>query len=43
MNGKCVAGKCVCAQGWAGRFCQTLELMPAKRGAGYHRTNTTSW
>jgi hypothetical protein len=43
MNGKCVAGKCACAQGWAGRFCQTLELMPAKRGAGYHRTNTTSW
>ena len=43
MNGKCVAGKCMCAQGWRGRFCQTLELMPAKRGNGYHRANTTSW
>ena len=43
LNGRCVGGRCACAQGWRGRFCQTLHLLPAKRGAGYHRPNTTSW
>jgi hypothetical protein len=43
MNGKCAEGKCVCGQGWTGRFCQTLDLLPAKRGAGYHPNNVSSW
>lgn len=43
LNGRCVHGKCACAQGWKGRFCQTLDLAPARRGNGYHRENTTSW
>lgn len=43
MNGQCMNLKCECSQGWTGTFCQTLLLQPAKRGAGYHRTNYTSW
>lgn len=43
LNGKCINSKCICSQGWRGRFCQTLDLLPAKRGNGYHRKNMTSW
>ena len=44
LNGRCSAqGKCECAQGWTGRFCQTLDLRPARLGNGYHRLNTSSW
>ncbi len=42
-NGQCIMGKCACAQGWTGRFCQTLALLPARKGSGYHRENTASW
>ena len=43
LNGRCIDGVCACSQGWKGRFCQTLDLAPARRGNGYHRKNTSSW
>ena len=48
LNGQCGAsGECACRPAWRGRRCETLNLLPATRGAGYHAVdgghNTSSW
>lgn len=47
LNGACVAGECACNPAWSGKRCETLELLPATRGAGYRGLdggkNTSSW
>ena len=30
-NGRCGSGACECSQGWTGRRCQTLDLLPVDR------------
>ena len=49
LNGQCDAGTgaCKCRPAWSGHRCETLNLVPATRGAGYRRVdgghNTSSW
>lgn len=43
MAGECVAGACVCDQGWGGTSCQLLDLVPqASREAGAAYNSRTS-
>ncbi len=48
-NGLCSAGTCECTQGWTGRRCQTLDLLPVDRSKlGFSpqdtaRRNLSSW
>lgn len=47
MNGQCSNGACKCDPAWSGLRCEQLNLVPAKRGAGYRGVdngrNTSSW
>lgn len=48
LNGRCgPSGACECRPQWEGRRCETLALLPARRGAGYRAVdgghNTSSW
>ena len=43
LNGQCADGKCHCHPGWAGQFCERLDLQPAKPANGYRRANYSSW
>ena len=48
LNGKCgQQGACKCRPAWKGLRCETLNLLPPTRGAGYRATdgghNTSSW
>ena len=51
LNGICESnGNCTCRNGWSGYRCQSLNLLPATKGTGYHITNdnnsgkpTSSW
>lgn len=41
-NGRCVAGACTCSQGWSGRRCETLALLPVdKTKLGFSPTDST--
>ncbi len=46
-NGRCVGGKCECAPQWRAPACDVLNLLPTRRGLGYHGNdgvgNITSW
>jgi len=47
LNGEC-SGACMCAPGWGGPNCETVQFSPATReGNGYHElddgANTSSW
>ena len=48
-NGACTAGVCDCTQGWTGRKCETLDLLPVDRAKyGFSPTdklgqNLSSW
>jgi hypothetical protein len=43
LNGQCVDGLCRCEPGWRGKFCEVLDLRPAKNQNGYKRLNYSSW
>lgn len=48
LNGRCGSnGSCQCRPAWKGRRCETLNLLPPTRGAGYRGVdgghNTSSW
>ena len=47
LNGKCISGTCQCRPAWKGDRCETLNLLPATKGAGYRGVddghNTSSW
>jgi hypothetical protein len=47
LNGKCSTGTCLCRPAWKGKRCETLNLQPATKGAGYRGVddghNTSSW
>ena len=34
LNGACVGGACHCDQGWTGRYCSQLDLLPVVNGSG---------
>ena len=44
---KCSSGACQCRPAWKGKRCETLNLLPAHKGAGYRGVddghNTSSW
>eukprot|EP01061_Rhynchopus_euleeides_P007663 TRINITY_DN16728_c0_g1_i4.p1 TRINITY_DN16728_c0_g1~~TRINITY_DN16728_c0_g1_i4.p1 ORF type:complete len:493 (+),score=142.54 TRINITY_DN16728_c0_g1_i4:79-1557(+) len=47
LNGKCAAGVCQCRPAWKGHRCETLNILPAQKDAGYRGVddghNTSSW
>eukprot|EP01051_Picozoa_sp_SAG22_P010359 SAG22_NODE_928_length_6464_cov_2.852789_5_plen_257_part_00 len=47
LQGDCVAGVCRCDQGWVGKYCQMLQLLPVVNGTGLDRLHsaerTSTW
>lgn len=46
LNGKCVAGSCVCVPEWRGADCGVLNLLPARSfplAAGFDEPGSSSW
>jgi hypothetical protein len=43
LNGACRDGACVCDPGWIGTSCSALDLLPARKAAGYKMPGRSSW
>lgn len=43
LNGVCANGGCDCVPEWTADDCGVLNLAPARRHAGFHEPNSSSW
>ena len=43
LLGDCVAGTCVCDDGWVGPTCASLDLLPAPPDSGLRQSNSSNW
>ncbi len=43
LLGDCVAGNCVCDDGWVGPTCASLDLQPAPPNSGLRQLNSSNW
>jgi len=43
LLGSCVDSICQCDPGWKGSKCGQVDLLPARRDAGYHNPSMSSW